>query len=195
MDAGEGGLLDLTDDDVADAMREIPGYLDITTDDFRELYRVAAAHALARMAGHPLARELMRADGLGLSPEQPLDEAVAVMAERRVKSAAVIDTRGLVIGILSETDVLRHLHAESVLDLLVRLAQDPAAARGCCAGLVVRGLMTAPAQMVGTEATLPEMVRAFGRHPGRTMPVVDADGHLQGMLARKDLVRVCRLGL
>ena len=39
--------LDLTDEDVIDAMRHIPGYLDISTDDFRVLYQFASEHAIA----------------------------------------------------------------------------------------------------------------------------------------------------
>ncbi len=37
--------LELSDQDVTEAMQEIPGYLDITPGDFRELYRVALSHA------------------------------------------------------------------------------------------------------------------------------------------------------
>ena len=45
--------VELTDEDVLDAMRQIPGYLDISTEDFRAIYRrhLAHTHALGRMRG------------------------------------------------------------------------------------------------------------------------------------------------
>jgi hypothetical protein len=38
--------LDLSDDDILDAMRHIPGYLDIATANFREIYGLAPSHTL-----------------------------------------------------------------------------------------------------------------------------------------------------
>ena len=39
----------LTDADILDAMQHIPGYLDISTDDFRVIYHLAWRHAAARL--------------------------------------------------------------------------------------------------------------------------------------------------
>lgn len=40
---------ELTDEDILDAMRHIPGYLDISTEDFRVIYHLAWRHAVARL--------------------------------------------------------------------------------------------------------------------------------------------------
>ena len=40
---------ELTDEDILDAMRHIPGYLDISTEDFRAIYHLAWRHAMARL--------------------------------------------------------------------------------------------------------------------------------------------------
>ena len=53
--------------------------------------------------------------------------------------------------------------------------------------------MTAPAVTVTTNAGFREIVSAFHAHEGRSMPVVDADGKLQGLLLRKDFVKACHL--
>ncbi|PIU31571.1 MAG: CBS domain-containing protein, partial [Syntrophobacteraceae bacterium CG07_land_8_20_14_0_80_61_8] len=39
----------VTDEDIYQAMKEIPGYLDITVGDFREVYQVAFRNALERL--------------------------------------------------------------------------------------------------------------------------------------------------
>ena len=108
-------LPDLAELDVMDAMRDIQGYLDISPGDFQELYHASASHALTRLAGNPMARALMRAEGPALVPEQPLSVAVAQLAAAGVKSAAVVDPQDRVIGLLSETDVLRHMGVDSIL--------------------------------------------------------------------------------
>jgi len=41
--------LALSDDDILDAMQHIPGYLDISTEDFRIIYHLAWQHALERL--------------------------------------------------------------------------------------------------------------------------------------------------
>lgn len=184
-------LPELTEEDVAEAMREIPGYLDISPQDFRELYRASATHALARLAGHPMARSLMRVGGPALEPQQYLPEAVRQMAEHGVKSAAVVDRTSKVIGILTETDVLRQLQVSSALALLARLSEEPETIGRCCKGVRVDALMSTPVQTLRADATLREMAAAFHHHGGRTMPVVDVSGRLLGMLARKDLIHTC----
>lgn len=40
---------ELTDEDILDAMQHIPGYLDISTADFRVIYHLAWRHAIARL--------------------------------------------------------------------------------------------------------------------------------------------------
>ncbi len=41
--------LQISDDDIFSAMREISGYLDITPSDFKELYLKAYQHAISRL--------------------------------------------------------------------------------------------------------------------------------------------------
>lgn len=40
---------ELTDEDILDAMEHVPGYLDISTEDFRIIYHLAWKHAAARL--------------------------------------------------------------------------------------------------------------------------------------------------
>lgn len=40
---------ELTDEDILDAMQQVSGYLDISTEDFRTIYHLAWKHAVARL--------------------------------------------------------------------------------------------------------------------------------------------------
>ena len=42
---------ELTDEDIVDAMQHVPGYIDISTEDFRIIYHLAWRHAVARLRG------------------------------------------------------------------------------------------------------------------------------------------------
>ena len=51
--------IDMSDADVLDAMKSIPGYLDITPGDFKEIFRFAYRHAIERIAQSMLAKDVM----------------------------------------------------------------------------------------------------------------------------------------
>jgi CBS-domain-containing membrane protein len=185
--------IDLTDDDCYEAMRAIPGYLDISLEDFREIYRLALTHAAGRLTGGLKAGDLMEPVILTLTPDQGLGQAVRALAGMQLKGAPVVDGAGRPVGMLSETDVLRHLGVRTWLGLLVQHLDGDLGLELCCRGALVGGLMTAPAVVVTAEAGVMEVLATFRTHPGRRMPVVDpGDGHVLGILARKALLH--RLG-
>lgn len=193
--AGEDDVpeLELSDEDILDAMREIPGYLDISTQDFRAIYHLAHGHALERLFRQVSAGSLMRTGIEPLRPDTRLDEAAGRLAQQGRKSLPVIDVDGRVVGILTERDFLRRLQAKTFLDLLLRLVADQGVFTHRCHETPVSAAMTAPAVTVTTDAGFREIVSAFHAHEGRSMPVVDAQARLQGLLLRKDFIKACHL--
>lgn len=186
--------LELSDEDIIDAMQRIPGYLDITTEDFRAIYHVAHAHALDRLFGGIRAGELMRRDLEPLGAAMTLAEAARVMVRQGCKALPVVDGENRVTGILTETDYLRWLGTDSLLGLLLPAAAgsaaDPAAVLRTD---TVAAAMTAPVVSVGRDAGVGAIVAAFHRHPGHHMPVVDTDERLCGLLSRKQFLAACPL--
>ena len=51
-------------------------------------------------------RDLMSVEVLTTTPEAPLKEAAALLAERRISGVPVVDGNGAVVGVLSEADIL-----------------------------------------------------------------------------------------
>ncbi len=177
--------LDLADEDILDAMKHIPGYLDISTEDFRAVYHLAHRHAAERLFGRIRARQLMHAGIPSLPPEMMLDEAARTLVRSGYKSLPVVDGHGEVVGMLTETDFLRRLQAESFLDLFLRLIDDSCEITHRCHETPVSAAMTAPAVTVGIDAGFREIMAAFRRHPGRSAPVLDERGRVCGLLLRK----------
>jgi len=185
--------LELSDDDILDAMRHIPGYLDISTQDFRTIYHLAHAHALERLFQQVRAGNLMRTEIEPLHPDTRLDEAARLLVKQGCKSLPVINGDVHVVGVLTETDFLRRLKAESFLELMLRLADGEGDFTHRCHETPVSEAMTRPAVTVTTGAGFRAIVSAFHAHEGRSMPVVGADGRLQGLLLRKDFVKASHM--
>jgi len=185
--------LELSDDDILDAMGHIPGYLDISTQDFRAIYHLAHTHALERLFRQVRGGNLMRTGIAPLHPETRLDEAARSLVEQGCKSLPVVNGDVRVIGMLTETDFLRRLKSASFLELMLRLVEGGGELTHRCHETPVSEAMTAPAVTVTTNASFREIISAFHAHEGRSMPVVDADGRLQGLLLRKDFVNAYHL--
>jgi len=181
----------LSDQDVLDAMARIPGYLDISVEDFRDLYDLAREQARQRLFAHIRADGLMRTGIRPLLAERMLDQAAAEMAGQDLKALPVVDEHRRVIGILTETDFLRRLQATGFLDLMLNLMADPAGFSHRCHETPVSTAMSAPAECVGADADFAAITRAFARGGGRSLPVTGPDGRLLGLLLRKDFVAAC----
>jgi len=90
--------------------------------------------------------------------------------------------------VLTETDFLCRLQANTFLELLLRMVENSCEMNHHCHETPVLKAMTAPAVTVRPEAGFREMMAAFRGHAGRSMPVADADGRLRGLLFRKDFL-------
>jgi len=106
----------------------------------------------------------------------------------------VTDGQGLVVGMLSETDVLRWLGAATFAELLHRSPQGLAEVDAQLHGADVGSVMVSPAITVEATACFAAVMEGFRRHRGRRMPVVDEKGRLVGVLARKDFIAACPVG-
>lgn len=178
--------MELTDGDILDAMQHIPGYLDITTEDFRTVYHLAHRHALGRLFSKVRVENIMRVGIEPLLPDIPLDEAARALVRCGYKALPVVDAGGCVIGMLTENDFLRRLKVDTFLELLLKMLVETFEFEHRCHETPVSQAMTAPAVTVTRDAGFEEVINAFHQHNGRSIPVVNSDGRLLGLLLRKD---------
>jgi CBS domain-containing protein len=236
-----------------------------------ELLRALGAGAreqelAASSAGRLTAAEVMTREVVRVGPDEPLERAAHLMADRRIKRLPVVDQAGRLIGILSRVDVLRTMGedyhapagasapvtsaaarvvgdvmrrevpsvaAEAPLgevldtvtstrlnraivvdserrvlgvitdaDLLARL--DPQGQRGLMGALMGRGrvggesratardVMHAPALTVAADTPLAEAAQRMLEGRRKVLPITDAQGRLQGVVDRADLLSAMR---
>ncbi|MEU6820961.1 CBS domain-containing protein [Streptomyces atriruber] len=126
---------------------------------------------------------------IAVGREAPFKEIVALMGQWNVGALPVLAGEGRVIGVVSEADLLPKEEFRdsdpSRFDQLRRLS-DLAKAGGISAGEV----MSSPAVTVHPDATLSQAARIMAQRKVKRLPVVDANGLLQGVVSRSDLLKV-----
>jgi len=114
-------------------------------------------------------------------------EMVVALREHRVSAFPVIDDDGMVVGVVSEADMLvkEALADSGVIDGLLH-RRDQSKAHGVTAG----DLMTAQVVTVAPEDTVEHAARLMYHHKVKRLPVTDATGHLVGIVSRADVLAV-----
>jgi CBS-domain-containing membrane protein len=184
--------VNMSDEDILGAMKSIPGYLDITPGDFKEIFGYAYRHAVERIAQSLLAKDVMTAKVISVTPATSLKETASAMAIHGISGIPVIDDREGVVGVISEKDFLFHMvekKTRSIMDVIAQCLST----KGCIALPMRTGhakdIMTSPVHTVLESTPIFEIASIFAEKNINRVPVVDKDGHLVGIVARADIFR------
>jgi len=121
-------------------------------------------------------RELMAPSPVTIQAESSLAQVAETLAEYDVSGLPVVDRGGAVIGVISQTDIVR-----------LRGGSMPTSGWH---GLLVRDLMTHPAITVPASASLHEAARLMTEHRvHRLVVVAERDGGPIGVISESDVVR------
>ena len=182
---------EISDKDIYEAMKDIPGYLDITLGDFKELYRMAFRHSMKRISKSIKAGDIMTTEVISVKRETPLREVAKLMADQGVSGVPVIEDDKTVAGVISEKDFLSHMGAKNAKTFM-GVVSKCLKGKGCVA-LSIRAknaedIMTAPSISVNEDTTLLEITNIFTEKKINRVPVVDLNNHLIGIVSREDIV-------
>lgn len=189
--AGSEGI-DLTEDDIIAAMREIPGYLDITPRDFKEIYVIAYQQALARLSREITAADIMTREVATVREDTPLAEVAAVMGARGIAGLPVLASDDKVVGVISEKDFLARMGVLADQNFMSLVAHC-LASKGCVALPIknqqAKDLMTSPAEVISPALPVQEIAALFRARKINRVPVVDDMGRILGIVSRADLIK------
>jgi len=132
-----------------------------------------------------LVRELMTPDPVTVTPGTPVKTALALLAEHRITSMPVVGRRGRVRGVVSEADLIRDLVPADPRKHELPDGQEPQARPR-----LVRDVMSPHAVTVRPETDLADAVELITATTVKSVPVVDPDERVVGILSRSDVVRV-----
>jgi CBS domain-containing protein len=135
-------------------------------------------------------KDVMTTRVVSVTKDASFRAMATALREHRVSAFPVLDDDGKVIGVVSEADML----AKEALN------SEPQGMPGMIAGLLrhtehrkARGttageLMTHPAVTVSPDDTVERAARLMYTRKVKRLPVVDANGHLAGIVGRADLL-------
>lgn len=153
----------------------------------------ASTHALVR------ARDIMTRGAVTVPHTSTVAEAAALLEEEAIHGAPVVNSYGKVIGVVSRTDIARHLSesledasegaSRSVLEALIskRLAEDNEVIEGLSSP--IQEAMSPNPVTAGPDATAGELAELMHREGIQRVFIVNED-RLIGVVSASDLMQV-----
>jgi CBS domain-containing protein len=119
--------------------------------------------------------DVMTSNPVSISESASLAEAVSLLESRKITGLPVLDASGVLVGVLSQTDLVR---ARAKTHLLANWR-----------GLAVGEIMTKPALTIPSSAGLDEAARLMEERRVHRLVVIDAAATPIGIISTSDLVR------
>lgn len=182
--------LGFTSDDLDVVLARHNTLIDVARDELEDLLHEAELQAHRRRLGVRPVRAVAHADVPTVEFGTPLAEAWALMRPGGHKALAVVNRFDRVIGIVTRADFLRLAHLdvhEAFLDRLRERLRTSGKSHNE-EPEVVGQIMEAHPVCATADAHALDLVALFARSGHRHLPVVDARGIYQGMVAQADLI-------
>jgi predicted transcriptional regulator len=122
----------------------------------------------------PKVKDIMRTKIFYLSPDDSLLAAVEWFNKHHISSAPIINDQKQVVGYLSDIDCIKHI-SNSLF-------------HGEIQNQTVDSIMSTTVKAITEQTDIFELEDTFIQSHLRHAPVVDSDGHLVGVVARKDVL-------
>ncbi|WP_406258195.1 CBS domain-containing protein [Streptomyces chartreusis] len=140
--------------------------------------------------------EVMTAEVVHARRETSFKDVARLLDRHRISGLPVVDHDDKVLGVISETDLVRRQAAtpsERGTGRRLRIGPLRRAARATAAKAhadTAEQLMSTPAITVHPEQRVADAARVMERHHIERLPVVDEEDRLIGIATRRDLLRV-----
>jgi len=134
-------------------------------------------------------RDVMTRRVVSVREDASFKEMADMLRRTRISAFPVIDKSNRVIGVVSEADLLVKEAVQATGTSIVaalRHIREEDKAQGVTAG----DLMTRPAITISPDAPVPEAARIMYDRRVKRLPVVNAAGHLLGIVSRADVLAV-----
>jgi CBS domain-containing membrane protein len=186
--------VEITNEDLQAALRDMHTYMDISIDDLKTLCTLAAQHAQERMLQKIPVRDIMTTQVITIGPDADIHYASQRLADHKIKGLPVVDEENIVIGIITEADILEItgvIRGHSIRDVLRHLLGEPV--QPIPEGTSLRKFMSVPAITTGPDADIRRAAKMMIDRKVKRLPVVDDQGKLLGIVSRSDIIR--RVGI
>jgi CBS domain-containing protein len=140
---------------------------------------------------HLRVADVMNRDVVRVRPETPLKDLVGLLLGRDYRAVPVVDEAERVIGIVTNGDLVQRGGLAVRLELLATASRE--AIQHELAALAANGhtaadVMTREVVTVAPDVSVLEAARRMAQRHLKRLPVIDATGHLLGIVSRVDLL-------
>lgn len=129
--------------------------------------------------------DVMHRPVVTVRPDATIEEAATVLSIERVTAAPVVDTSGGLVGMVSEGDLLL---PEVPSGGTVRMRPASMTRRGN-GPVVVADVMNEDVVALPATAEVGEVAEAMLVHDVRSIPIIDENADLVGIVSRRDILR------
>jgi CBS domain-containing protein/PII-like signaling protein len=146
---------------------------------------------------HVRVADVMTRDVARVYPETPLGELVQLLIGRECRAVPVIDAAERVVGMITNGDLVERAGLAMRLELLATAERNKlqqALAVLTANGRTAAEVMTRDVVTVPPDLSVLETARLMAQRRLKRLPVVDAAGHLLGIVSRVDLLRTVAQG-
>lgn len=141
--------------------------------------------------------DVMSREPIVVRSETALNEAIQILAERRISGLPVVDDAGLLVGIISETDLMWQETGVTppayimFLDSVIYLQNPGTYERDLhkALGQTVGEVMSKNPITISSDKSLKEAAKVMHDKKVHRLPVLDSEGQVIGILTRGDIVR------
>jgi CBS domain-containing protein len=148
-------------------------------------------------------QEAMQKDVIKFQPEDRIVEVAQRLRKNKISGAPVINKEGMVVGIISEGDIMRLLEVHSprinlilpapldLIELPVRMKyelDEIAEDMNKAASILIREIMTKKVITIGPDEDISDAAQLMDTHDIKRLPVVDDTGKMIGIVTRGDII-------
>jgi CBS domain-containing protein len=120
--------------------------------------------------------DIMQKDLVTVSKETSISEVITILAEKKITGLPVVDDDMVLVGLVSEKDVLRVAYC-MISGSDVPTADDR-----------VEKVMATELVFFSPDDNIADICQCFLDRSIRRVPVVDSDGKIVGVISRKDVI-------
>lgn len=143
-----------------------------------------------------IASDIMTREVITVQPETTVQQLAQIFASHSISGAPVVDQEGLVVGVVTESDLIdqnKKVHIPTVISILdsffyLENPEKMEQEMRKMAGSTVADIFTSPAVTVEENTPIDEIATIMSEKNVHTLPVVE-DGQLKGIIGKKDIIK------
>ena len=143
------------------------------------------------------AQDIMTREVITVKKDMSVQDFARLLAEKKISGAPVVDEQGKLIGIATENDLIdqaKKVHIPTVMALFDsfvflenpdRLEKDLKKMSAATVG----DISTAQVVTAKTDTPLDELATTMSEKNVHTLPVLDQEGNMAGVIGKSDIIR------